>query len=101
MNPFFSIIIPTFNSGNCIKGALQSVCQQRFTNYEIIIVDGLSTDDTLEKVNVFYNKYGSERIIVKSEKDDGIYDAMNKDYMARGEFVYFMGSDDVYLVIWS
>lgn len=91
MSPFFSIIIPSFNAENTILTALESILQQTFKNFEIRIVDGLSTDKTLEIIRGI----DDNRIIVHSDKDKGIYDAMNKGiHYAQGEWLYFIGSDD-------
>ncbi len=87
----FSIIIPTFNSASDIANALTSVLNQTFQDFEVIVVDGLSKDETLNIVGSFQDK----RIKVISEKDYGIYDAMNKGIRtANGQWLYFLGSDD-------
>lgn len=91
----FTIIIPTFNSSALINKCLESICGQTFNNYEVIIVDGLSNDDTLQIVETYRNKLPYLKI--SSEKDKGIYDAMNKGIsLAQGEWLYFMGSDDYF-----
>lgn len=91
----FTIIIPTFNSSALITKCLESICGQTFNTYEVIIVDGLSKDNTLHLAETYRHKLPSLRI--SSEKDNGIYDAMNKGIvMAQGEWLYFMGSDDVF-----
>ena len=88
-----SIVIPTFNSGKSLKEALGSIINQTFTNYEILIIDNLSEDNTLEILNDFSSLHDNIRWI--SEPDKGIYDAMNKGIkIAKGEWLYFMGSDD-------
>ena len=53
MNPYFSIVIPAFNAKSCIIDTLQSVIQQTFKDYEIIVVDDGSTDNTSDIVNTF------------------------------------------------
>ena len=91
MTPSLSIIIPTYNSALSIRVALESIFKQDYKNFEIIIVDSLSSDDTLDIVN----SYCDERVVIISEKDNGIYDAMNKGVIkARGQWIYFLGSDD-------
>lgn len=86
-----SIIIPTYNAGKTLSFALESILKQDFTDFEILVVDGLSTDDTLEVAR----RYRDQRIRIFSEKDDGIYDAMNKGIkLAGGKWIYFLGSDD-------
>lgn len=91
--PFFSIVIPTFNSSGKVGIALKSVLDQEFRNFEICIVDGGSSDDTLACIEAVINS--DPRVRVISEKDDGIYDAMNKGIrMSKGQWLYFLGSDD-------
>ena len=91
--PIFSIIIPTFNSEATLARALDSILCQTFNNYEIIIMDGLSTDNTLSIVDTFLKKYPVLKCF--SQSDEGIYDAMNIGLThAKGQWLYFMGSDD-------
>tara|TARA_Y100000589_G_scaffold321098_1_gene351848 strand:- start:44509 stop:45330 length:822 start_codon:yes stop_codon:yes gene_type:complete len=91
--PFFSIIIPTYNSSETISGTLSSIVSQTFNDYEVIIMDGLSKDNTKETVQKFIAKH--PQIKFYSEKDNGIYDAMNKGIKkATGQWIYFVGSDD-------
>ena len=93
MNPKVSIIIATFNSEKTIHLALNSVINQTFTNWECIIIDGLSTDNTINIVTEF--EKSNPNIWHISEKDNGIYDAMNKGVAnAKGEWIYVLGSDD-------
>ncbi|TKB98625.1 glycosyltransferase family 2 protein [Pedobacter cryophilus] len=88
---FFTIIIPTFNSSNTLKECLDSVFFQTFTNYEILIIDGLSTDKTI----LIANSYNDKRVKIISETDNGVYDAMNKGIeLSQGDWLYFLGSDD-------
>lgn len=92
-SPLISIIIPTYNSGKTLSITIDSIIQQTFRNYEILIIDGASTDSTIEKAQ----KYNDNRIRVFSEPDSGIYDAMNKGItLANGEWLYFLGSDDYF-----
>lgn len=87
----FSIIIPTYNSAKTIKACLSSILDQQLGDFEILIVDGLSTDETLSIAQSF----NDQRIKIISEKDKGIYDAMNKGVdLAKGKWFYFLGSDD-------
>lgn len=88
-----SVIIPTFNSEATIARALNSLLCQTFQDFEICIIDGNSSDETLEKVSDFHAHFKNMRII--SEPDQGIYDAMNKGIdIAAGDWLYFLGSDD-------
>jgi len=87
-----SIITATFNSSVTIKDTLLSVEEQSYKNIEHLIIDGASTDDTLEKV-----KACGHTDIVISEKDNGIYDAMNKGIKkASGDIIGILNSDDFY-----
>lgn len=89
--PKISIIIPTYNASKTLSAAIESVLEQTFTDYEILVIDGLSTDHTVELAK----SYQDERIKIISEKDNGIYDAMNKGIqLAEGDWLYFLGSDD-------
>ena len=91
-----SIITPCFNSAKTIQDTLNSVLAQGYENLEHIIVDGKSTDGTLDIVNEYKEKAPYEVKII-SEKDNGIYDAMNKGIrMATGELVGIINSDDWY-----
>lgn len=93
MIPVLSIIIPTFNAQKIINDALESIAIQTFESYEVLVIDGVSNDNTIAVVQEYARI--DDRIIWISEKDRGIYDAMNKGLaMARGEWIYFMGSDD-------
>lgn len=97
IKPFFSIITATFNSEVVIKGCLKSVFDQNFTDYEHLILDGKSSDKTIELIDAFLAKqpeYAS-RVKIVSEPDLGIYDAFNKGLdLARGQFILYLGSDD-------
>jgi glycosyltransferase involved in cell wall biosynthesis len=90
--PFFSIIIPTYNSARLVSNAIDSLLVQTFTDFEVLVIDGCSTDNTVDVILSFDDK----RVQVFSEKDDGIYDAMNKGIrLAKGQWLYFLGSDDL------
>ena len=69
--PLFSVVIPTFNAEKTICNALKSLVTQTFVNFEIIVVDGISEDRTLEVINEF----NDQRIKVVAEPDNGIYGA--------------------------
>ena len=76
--PKLSIIIPTFNSGSHIERCLQSVGVQTFRDYEIILQDGASSDDTIRIASGFQDANPGMDLKISSEKDEGPYDAMNK-----------------------
>jgi glycosyltransferase involved in cell wall biosynthesis len=89
--PRISVIIPTFNSAQTLERALQSVFAQTISAVEIIVIDAGSSDATLQ-----ITQQHRERIAhVVSEKDNGIYDAINKGLqLATGEWIFILGSDD-------
>jgi len=90
--PIISVIIPTYNCVDTLGAALISVVDQNLAEKEIIIVDGGSTDGTLDLLQK-YDRQISKWI---SEPDEGIYDAVNKGIdLATGEWLYFLGSDDI------
>lgn len=90
---FFSIIIPSFNSAETIASALKSIEQQEFQDFEILIIDNISSDNTFQVVNSFVTL--TDKVTWISERDEGIYDAMNKGIQeANGKWLYFLGSDD-------
>lgn len=94
MNPQFSIITITFNSGKTIERTLQSVLKQTFKDYEYIIVDGTSKDGTMDIVRK-YEPLFEGRMKSKSEPDKGIYDAMNKGIeRSSGDIIGIVNSDD-------
>ncbi len=89
--PKISIITIVFNNVKDIEYTLASVSRQTYPNIEYIVIDGLSTDGTLEVIH----KYAQDIDILISEKDSGIYDAMNKGLArATGDYVLFLNSGD-------
>ncbi len=91
LKPKISIIIVCYNSGKTIEETLKSIINQTYRNRELIIIDGLSKDNTLEIIK----KYNDNIDLLVSEKDSGIYDAMNKGLkLAKGEWVIFMNTGD-------
>ncbi|MFZ4855523.1 MAG: glycosyltransferase family 2 protein [Desulfuromonadaceae bacterium] len=88
-----SIITVCYNSEAFIQDAIASVAAQRYQNFEHIIVDGGSTDDTLGIINRHRSCFSN----IVSEPDDGMYDAMNKGIaLATGEIVGILNADDFY-----
>jgi len=86
----FSIIMATYNCGQKVENTLQSILSQNEELFELIVLDGASTDDTLD----YIKKYESGLILI-SEKDDGVYDAFNKGIkIAKGKYIYFIGAGD-------
>ncbi|GGG93656.1 glycosyl transferase [Polaribacter pacificus] len=98
---FFTIITATFNSEKTLKNTIESVLNQRVTNFEYILVDGKSTDKTLEIIKSYENSFKEKGISYRwiSEKDTGIYNAFNKGiHLSFGRWISFLGSDDYYTI---
>lgn len=92
-NPSISIITVVLNNKNHIASAIESVLSQKYENIEYIIIDGGSTDGTMEIVEKYKNRISK----IVSEKDEGIYYAMNKGLnMASGDIIGILNSDDIY-----
>ena len=93
---FFSIITVCFNSVNTIRDTFDSVLSQSCQDYEYIVIDGGSTDGTIEIIKEFEPQFEG-RMHWISEQDNGIYDAMNKGIkLSKGAYLNFMNSDDTY-----
>ena len=89
-----SIITVVWNNKNSIKNAIDSVLNQTYKNIEYIIIDGVSTDGTIEIVR----SYGDKVSKFLSEPDSGLYDAMNKGiFLATGDVVGILNRDDFYI----
>src|ERR1700761_9527684 len=88
-----SIITVVYNNEKFIEDAINSVLSQDYKDIEYIIIDGASTDKTLQLVNKYSNNI--KKII--SEPDEGLYDAMNKGVnLAAGDVIGILNSDDIY-----
>lgn len=91
-----SIIVATYNSAKTLPDTLDSILRQTYQNYEVVLCDGASSDDTMEIVDRYRQRFG-DKLIAVSEPDRGIYDAMNKGIdRATGEVVGILNSDDFY-----
>ena len=87
-----TIITVCVNAEKTIKDTIESVLKQSYKDFEYIIVDGKSSDDTLKIIS----KYKDKRIRLISEKDKGLYDAMNKGIkLATGDIIGTINSDDI------
>lgn len=92
-----SIITAAFNSEKTLQDTLDSVLRQDYRNIEHIIIDGGSTDSTVDIIRVYASKTTSHSVKWVSEKDRGIYDAMNKGIaMATGDVIGILNSDDYF-----
>lgn len=93
-SPLLSIVIANYNYGRFLEEAIQSVLSQSYDDYELIIVDGGSTDNSVEIIK----KYADKIAWWCSEKDKGQSDAFNKGFAhARGRFLTWLNADDVML----
>jgi glycosyltransferase involved in cell wall biosynthesis len=91
--PLVSVVVPTMNSARVLEGALSSLSIQRFRDFEVILSDGSSVDDTLAMAERHVASLPSLRI--DSRPDAGVYDAINRGVeLARGEWFIVLGSDD-------
>lgn len=93
--PLISIITPCYNSAEYLEQCIISIMRQNRINFEHIIVDGQSTDGTLDIIRRYENRYPMRWI---SEKDGGMYEAIAKGFrMAQGDIFAWLNSDDMYL----
>lgn len=93
MKPFFSIVTITFNASAELPATLRSVAGQTFSDYEHIIVDGASRDNTIALVR----NSGIRGLRILSEPDKGLYDAMNKGIVAAtGRYLIFLNAGDAF-----
>ena len=91
-----SIITATYNSGSTLRDTIESVLSQDYPDFEHVIVDGGSKDNTVDIIKEYEPKYGG-RLKWISEPDKGIYDAMNKGInMASGDVIGILNSDDFF-----
>ena len=98
--PKISIVIPSFNQGSFIEETILSIINQKYPNLELIIIDGLSTDNTLDIIKKYY---GSINYFI-SESDNGQSHALNKGFqIASGEICAYLNSDDIYIgnILWE
>lgn len=92
--PMFSIIIPTYNAAATLRSCFESIVGQVYGDFEVVLVDGGSTDETREIAHSFASNLGS-RLVIHSGPDQGPYDAMNRGVgMATGAWLLFLGADD-------
>lgn len=92
-SPLFSVIIPIHNSGKQLRKCLQSIREQTFTDYEVLLINDGSQDNSLEICHDFYNK--DSRFKLFNQKNQGVGVARNKGLTkSTGEYILFIDSDD-------
>ena len=98
--PKISVVIPSFNQGIFIEETILSIINQKYPNLELIIIDALSKDNTLEIVKKYFESIN----YFVSEKDNGQSHALNKGFkIASGEICSYLNSDDIYIdnILWK
>ena len=93
MLPRVTVVTVTYNAADCVEMTLKSVIAQTYSNLEYIVIDGKSSDSTMDIVE----RYRAHISTIVSEPDKGIYDAMNKaTRLASGEWIIFINAGDVF-----
>lgn len=96
--PRFSVIIPAYNAENFIQQALDSVKNQTFLDYEIVVVDDGSKDSTSQQVKIWAEKNLQVKLRLLRQKNKGIGGARNSGVReARGQFIAFLDADDIWM----
>lgn len=97
--PKITIVTPTYNSGKTLDKTINALLRQTFSDFEYIVIDALSKDNTLERIRNFIPAFEKKgvRVTIVSEPDNGVYDAMNKGIaLAKGDLIGITNSDDWY-----
>ena len=98
--PKISVVIPSFNQGEFIEETILSIINQKYPNLELIVIDGLSTDNTLKIIKKYFDSIN----YFVSEADNGQAHALNKGFLkASGEICAYLNSDDIYIdnILWK
>jgi len=96
----FTVVTAVFNAEDVIEKTIKSVLNQTYTPYEYLIIDGKSSDKTVEIIRKYSKHFEEKNITLKivSEKDNGIYNAMNKGIdLAEGDFISFLNATSIFL----
>lgn len=95
--PFFSIVVVSLNPGERLKKTLDSIVNQTFTDYEVILKDGGSSDGSLEELQKNGYFEDKSQIVIWQKKDKSIYDGMNQALsMVKGNYVQFLNCGDYF-----
>jgi glycosyltransferase involved in cell wall biosynthesis len=95
--PLISVVTPSFNQGRFIEEALASVQLQNYVNWEHLVIDGASTDGTIDRLHALSTKNEQSNLFWISESDSGQSEALNKGFRrAKGEIIGWLNSDDRY-----
>jgi glycosyltransferase involved in cell wall biosynthesis len=97
--PLVSIVMPSYNQAPYLADACHSVARQDYPNIEFIIIDGASTDGSVEIINTLSSDPANRISFFVSEKDSGQAEAINKGFArANGEIIAWLNSDDLYML---
>ena len=95
--PFFSIVVVSLNPGERLKKTLDSIVNQTFTDYEVILKDGGSTDGSLDELRQNGYFKDKKQIVVHQKKDKSIYDGMNQAVsFVKGRYIQFLNCGDYF-----
>jgi len=95
--PFFSVIIPTYNSSEYVGKTLSTVLEQTYNNYEVIVSDDGSTDNTVETTRAVFDRYGHRENKILINSHEGAAAARNRGIeAANGDWISFLDSDDLW-----
>ena len=94
-----SVIIPVYNAEKYLRGCLESILNQTFADFEVIVVDDCSTDNSLAIAESFLEKFGGRLKIISLPKNTGNASVPRNEGLrfSRGEYVFFMDNDDLIL----
>ena len=96
----FSILVVSLNAGDKLVQTIQSILEQSYTNYEVVVKDGGSKDDSLEKLEAYLAgcTAGADRVRIVRQGDKSIYEGMNQaTKAAKGEYYYFLNCGDLFV----
>ena len=97
MNPLVSIVIPSFNSGHHISDCIDSIKKQSFKDWELLVVDGGSTDHTINLVNIYIDSDPRIKLIINDNDCGPAHARANGIRSALGEYIAFIDADDLWL----